>query len=71
MFVCDHSTIIDICAHEFWYTLFIKPHFLFIIRVFYPKAGISLQTLEPRMKFCLKLYLPQKTQGLRLQFYWR
>ena len=41
-----------------------------IIRVFSPRAGLSLQTQEPRLQFCPKVDLPLQTQEPRLQFYW-
>ena len=34
-----------------------------IIRVFYPRAGPSLQTQELRPQFCSKVDLPSQTQG--------
>ena len=41
----------------------------FIIRVFCPRAGLSLRTEEPMLKFCPKEDLPLQTQEPRLQFY--
>ena len=38
-------------------------------RVFCPRAGLSLQTQEPRLQFCPKAGLSQRSQEPRLQFY--
>ena len=43
---------------------------IIIIRVFCPRAGLSLQTQEPRLQYCPKAGLPPQTQELRLQFYY-
>ena len=52
----------------FWTVLVFFPH-LYIIRVFYPMAGLSLQTLASRLHFCQKAGLPLQTQEPGLQFY--
>ena len=41
-----------------------------IIRVFCPRAGLSLQTQAPRLQFCPKAGLPSHTQEPTLQFYY-
>ena len=41
---------------------------IIIIRMFCPKAGLSLQTQEPRLQFCPKAGLPPQTQEPGLQF---
>ena len=42
-----------------------------IIRVFCPRAGLSLQTQAPRLQLCSKAGLPPQTQEPVLQFYTR
>ena len=46
----------------------IKPIYL-IIRVFCPRAGLSLLAEASRQQFCPKAGLPPQTQEPRLQFY--
>ena len=38
--------------------------------MFYPRAGLSLQTQASRLQFCPKAGLPPQTQEPRLHFYW-
>ena len=40
------------------------------IRVFCPRADLSLQTQEPRLQFCSKAGLPLQIQKQRMQFYY-
>ena len=52
------------------YSLYTHTHTrIYIIRVFCPKAGPSLQNQTPRLQFCLKGGLALQTQEPRLQFY--
>ena len=44
-------------------------HIIIIIRVFCPRAGLSLGTRAPRLQFYPKVGLPPQTQEPRLQFY--
>ena len=41
---------------------------IIIIRVLYPRAGLSLQTQVPRLQFCPKADLAPQTQEPILQF---
>ena len=43
---------------------------IIIVRVFCPKAALSLKTKTPSLQFCPKADLPSKTQEPRLQIYY-
>ena len=59
---------VDLANWAFW----TSPKFttgVNIIRVFWPKAGLSLQMQETRLQFCPKAGLPLQIQEPRLKFY--
>ena len=73
-FFCD-STFFLYSKYEIFLVLFwihIKSYVTYgviIIRVFWPRAGLLLQTQAPGLQFCPKAGLPLQTQVPRLEFY--